>query len=303
MDKRMIGKIISSQRTKKGMSLNELCNGICNKSTLMRIEAGEINANTDILSRLLERLGIHVDFDDDSNFDDVLVRQIIRNANQADVSGNRVEARRLLDTIADGYDCFSVQNRQRYEVLDTMLLYKDGCISADARLINLEKSMRLTQPNYSLERLPLVMTDMEAQILRYIATTYGMMGDYENSIRLYYYLKHYLENDTDKVSSADTLAGICYNLSKGLGLLERYDESIKVAKEGIRYCEYMNNISLLPSCIYNCAKALASRNNEGDMEKVKILVEDALALCTPKTWNNSELSELLKKLKIEAENQ
>ncbi|MCD7772308.1 MAG: helix-turn-helix domain-containing protein [Oscillospiraceae bacterium] len=303
MNRKTVGKIISSQRQKCKMSLSDLCAGICNKSTLMRIEAGEMNANTDILSRLLERLGTHVDFDDESNFDDVLVRQIIRNANQADVTGCREEAHRLLDTIAGSYDSFSLQNRQRYDVLDTMLLYKDGRISAETRLRNLEMSMRLTQPNYSRENLPLVMTDMEAQILRYIATTYGILEDYESAIMFYSHLKNYIENDLDKVGSAKKLASICYNLSKSLGLVGRYDESIAIAEESIKYSEFINDIRVLPSCIYNCARVLAYRNNNGDKSKAKELVEEALSLRTPRTWNIEELSELLEKLRDELNNQ
>lgn len=162
--------------------------------------------------------------------------------------------------------------------------------------------MRLTQPKYSLDNLPLVMTDMEAQILKYIATTYGMMENYEKAIMLYSHLKRYLENDTDKVTSAGKLVSICYNLSKSLGLAGRYDESIAVAEESVKYCEFTNNISLLPSCIYNCAKTMASRNYDGDKEKARELVEEALALCTPKTWNITELTELLAKLKRALEN-
>ncbi len=299
MDKKTVGKIISSQRKKAGLSLNDLSAGICNKSTLMRIEAGEVNASADTLSSLLERLGIHVDFDDNSNFDDMLVRQIIRNANQADVTGDRQEAFRLLDTIAGSYDDFSLQNKQRYEVISTMLLFKDGKMDVKARLHYLEKSMRFTQPNYTLENLPLVMTDMEAQILRYIATTYGMMEDYESAIKLYSYLKDYTENDTDKVGSAKRLANICYNLSKSLGLAGRYDESIAVAEESIKCCEFINDIRILPSCIYNYARVLVYRNNKEDKNKAKELVEEALSLCTPKTWNIEELSELIKKLEEE----
>ncbi len=299
MDKRMIGKIISSQRTKKGMSLNELCNGICNKSTLMRIEEGEINTNSDILTRLLERLGIHVELDDNCNFDDILVRQIIRSANQSDIAGNHQEAIRLLDTIGNDYDSFSSQNKQRYDVISTMLLFEEGGTSLETRLVNLEKSMRQTQLDYSFENLPLVMTDMEVQILRHIATTYGMMDDYEKAIVLYSHLKSYLESDTDKVNSARKLANICYNLSKSLGLVGRYDDSIAVAEESIRYCEYLNNISLLPSCIYNCAWSLVRRNNNGDKERAKELISEAKALCTPKTWNVKELSDLLEKLSAE----
>ncbi|MCD7888409.1 MAG: helix-turn-helix domain-containing protein [Oscillospiraceae bacterium] len=296
MDKTTVGRIISEQRKKCGLSLSDLCNGICNKSTFMRIESGELNVNTDILSRLLERLGIHLDFDEASNFDDILVRQIIRNANQADVTGDRQEALRLLNTIGADYDSFSLQNKQRYDVINTMLLFKDGVTSAEARLCNLEKSMRLTQPNYSFENLPLIMTDMEEQILRYIANTYTMIEDYNSAIAIYYHLKFYIENDTDKVTSARKLVNICYNLSKCLGLTERYTESIDVAKESIDFCRFTNNVCMLPMCMYNYAWSLTYRNKSDDRDRAREIILEIPAYCTPMTSDIDELKKNINNL-------
>ncbi|MCD8006234.1 MAG: helix-turn-helix transcriptional regulator [Oscillospiraceae bacterium] len=298
MDKKTIGKIISTQRAKKGMSLTELSSGICNKSTLMRIEAGEVNTSTDTLSGLLERLGIHVDFDEASNFDDILVRQIIRSANQADVTGNRTEALELLNTIASDYDSFSLQNKQRYDVINIMLLHEDRKITDQTRLHYLEKSMRLTQPKYSLENLPLVMTDMEAQILRYIAATYGIMGNYDTAIVIYYHLRNYIKQDVDKIDSSKKLVNVCYNLSKCLGQSGRYSEGVEIAKEGIDACRFTNNVYMLPLCMYNYAWSLAYRDEAGDWDEARKLMTEISAYCTPMTRDIDALKKNIRELKI-----
>ncbi len=294
MDKKTVGRIISERRKRCGLTLNDLSAGICNKSTLMRIEAGGVNTSTDTLSCILERLGIHIGTLDDANsFDDILVRQVIRNANQADVNGNRAEALELLDTIAGSYDSFSLQNKQRFDVINTMLLFEDGGTSADMLLINLEKSMRLTQPDYSLENLPPIMTDMEAQILRHIASAYALMEDYEKAIDLYSYLKNYIGNDTDKVASAKKLVNICYNLSKCLGLTGRYSESIDIATEGINACHFTGDIQMIPLCMYNCAWSLTYRNESDDRDRARELITEIYAYRTPMTRDIDALNESL----------
>ncbi|MCD7733050.1 MAG: helix-turn-helix domain-containing protein [Oscillospiraceae bacterium] len=284
MDKIAIGKLIKERRKELGINQQTLCIGICNRSALSRIENGEPNVGIDIICQLFDRLGLssEVIYATEDNYDN-RIRQVIRNANQADVTGNRVEALRLLDTIAADYDSFSLQNKQRYDVINTMLLYEDGRINIETKIGNLEKSMKLTRPDYCLEKFPLVMTDMEAQILRYIASSYAILGEHEIAISLYYHLKRCAENDTNRVKSANRLVSICYNLSKCLGVTEKFSESIAIAEEGIDVCNFVNDMAMLPLCMYNCAWSLTYRNENGDREEAKRLLDELSKYCTPQT--------------------
>ncbi len=203
MDKESVGKLIKERRNELNISQQALCDGICNRSALSRIECGEPNVGIDIICQLLDRLGLssEVIYETEDDYNNQ-IRQIIRRSNQAYVTGNCTEALKLLDTIGGDFEDFSLQNQQRYEVINTMLLYDEGKIELETRLLNLEKSMRLTRPDYTLDKLPHVMTDMESQILRYIANTYTVMEDYEKAITIYYHLKPIFENSTNKVGSA-----------------------------------------------------------------------------------------------------
>lgn len=298
MDKESVGKLIKERRKEFKISQQTLCAGICNRSALSRIESGDLSVSSEIMSQLLERIGLY----DESFYglgdkDSSNVRRIIRSANQLYVNGNTVDARELLNEIESDYDNFSLSNRQRFEVLDTMMLYDNGVIDEKKRLNNLEKSLRLTVKDYSINNLPIVMTKMEVQILKYIAVTYGAMDEYDTASTILSHVKSRLEEFIfDDTVKARTLISICYNLSKSLGLAELYDDSIAVAEDGIKYCEYTNNIGMLPWCMYNCAWSLAHRNLSGDKDKALELSHEALALCTPKTRNSSELSSFIAKL-------
>ncbi len=305
VDKIDIGKLIKTHREEKNCTQEELCNGICTPSTLSRIESGKFCSNTSVLARLLERLGLSADYlREATNDEDYLVRQRIRDINRINMSGDKKKACSELDVIWKDYDNFSVENKQRFDVINTKMLFEEGKIDAKTQLSHLEESLRMTIPNYCESELPKYMTNMEAQILRDIANTYGGMQEYESAVTILTHIKGNIEkNIIDKAYSARKLINVCYSLSKYLGLMGRYDESIQVSQEGIECCEYVSNLSRLPSCMYNCAWSLARRNNVGDKEEAKKLAEEALSLCTPRVWDADELKECISRLLMEIRNQ
>ncbi len=300
MDMKEVGNTIKTKREAENITQEELCNGICTASTLSRIERGVISGNIDTLKLLLERLELPTEMlSKDVNEQDDAIRQVIREASQASVHGNQKQAWSLLESISEGYDHFSPTNKQRYDVLDTMLTYEDGVITNDERLVNMEKALRMTVPGYSIDNLPSFMTNMEAQILRYIANAYAVMENYSVAIKIYYQLKERENRKSDKIAASEKLVSICYNLSKCLGQVGRYDECIDVAKEGIRCCEYTRNISMLPNCMYNYAWSLVRRNMYGDKEDAKKLINEISKLCTPMTWDLDGLKEGIENIQKE----
>ncbi len=113
MDKIAIGNLIKERRKELKISQQTLCAGICNRYALSRIESGDLSVNSEIMSQLLERIGLY----DESFYglgdkDGSNVRRIIRSANQLYVNGNTVGARELLNEIESDYDNFSLSNRQ-----------------------------------------------------------------------------------------------------------------------------------------------------------------------------------------------
>ena len=58
MNRFMIGEYIRTQREAKEINQDDLCRGICNRSTLSRIERGRQEPSYYTLKVLLQRLGI-----------------------------------------------------------------------------------------------------------------------------------------------------------------------------------------------------------------------------------------------------
>ncbi|MCD7784143.1 MAG: helix-turn-helix domain-containing protein [Oscillospiraceae bacterium] len=286
MDKIAIGKLIKERLKSLKKSQSDVCIGICDISTYSRIERGLVDTKDDTLIHLFERLGLPTEVLSISiDEHDEAIRQVIRQASQACVHGKRDQALALLESISNEYEGLTSANKQRYDTVDTMIAYEDGTITNKDRLTNMEKAMRLTNPSYSVDNLPTLMTDVEALILRYIANSYAVAEDYNIAISIYYRLKSVEDNKVDKYTASKKLVHICYNLSKCLGEVGRYDECIDVAKEGTLCCEYTDNICMIPSCMYNCIWALVRRDMLGDKEEAKRLIDELSGLYTSKTWN------------------
>ena len=54
-----IGKVIENERTRRGLSVNDVCNGICSKSVYVKLESGEYAGGMHVLRAICQRLGIN----------------------------------------------------------------------------------------------------------------------------------------------------------------------------------------------------------------------------------------------------
>ncbi|MCC8131851.1 MAG: helix-turn-helix domain-containing protein [Ruminococcus sp.] len=285
MDKIAIGKIISDRRKAENCTQEDLCLGICSIATLSRIENGKAgNHDRSYIPSLLERLGMSGDsINDIISEDDYTVRQMIRRANQAIILEGTEEAWKIVKEtrarINDDHRNISLANEQRLIVLETELSRQECKISVDEELKRLEKALRMTAVNYSPENLPPYMTNMECQILGDIAIAYHKLGHTDNAISIDYHVKGFMEHYVeDKILAADNLTVLCHNLSKFLGLAERYSDCIAVAHDGIIWHKLTDIKRTLPLTMYNCAWSLVRRNEDGDIAEAKKLAYESLEI-------------------------
>ena len=285
MDKVLVGKLIKERRKAEKCTQEDLCLGICSVTSLSRIENG--NAGTresNYIPSLFERLGMSADsIDEIKSEDDYSVRQMIRQANQADVLGDRAEAWRIVretrERIDKSTNDISLANEQRLSVLETQLYRGDNKISVEEELKRLEKALRMTAVNYSHDNLPQYMTNMECQILSEIAIAYSKLGQLETAIAIDSHVKEFEEfYIEDKIVAANNLTILCYNLSKMYGLVGKYSECVAVARDGINWHKFTGIQSTLPLTMYNCAWSLARRNEFGDIAEAKKLAYESLEI-------------------------
>lgn len=111
------------------------------------------------------------------------------------------------------------------------------------------------------------MTYEEILLLNNIAIQYAHLGDIETAIKLLYHIKIFYGKQVCDIEEAlRTKSMVLYNLSKYLGLVERYDECISVCGEGIKLATETGRCLDLSNTYYNLSWSLYHRNKPGDKE-------------------------------------
>lgn len=251
----LIGEYIRSHRKKQGMTIEELCAGICDRSTLSRLERGKQTPSRDKLYALLHRLGLP----EDRVF--VLVSEHDREikALKQDIQASVIEFEKAdrearsrlreramaelkrLEEITDEDDAI---NRQYILSIQVTLGTPDGPYTPAQRRRLLEKAIRMTVPGFRLEKAENYRYRLtETTILNKLARTFSMEGKREEAIDLYRRLLQNIEkNFRDLEDYGSIFCLIVYNYAIDLTLVGQYKEAIELAEQGqqtgIQYGDY-----------------------------------------------------------------
>lgn len=263
------GKMIKTRREELGLFQEELAEGICSVSTLSRIESGGRLPQKGTLERLLQRLGLSdIGMECYTGQDQLEIHRLKVQLMTAKMEEETEDARALLEKLKAALPEPDNMDRQMllfYEIT----LYPER-YSEQERLEKMEEALRLTQPRYTPDCLPRVMSYWEILALNYIACRYGNLGQRDTAARMLYHILDFYDRKMINPEEAwRTSPMIYYNLSKYLGLAGRYDECIEVAEKGIRLAKRSGRATMLSLTYFNCAWSLTKRKGPGDMERAK----------------------------------
>lgn len=253
-----VGGLIRRYRVEHRISQEELAEGICSVPTLSRIENGERLPSKANYDALMQRLGYSTEICDLYINDHECDIHELRYKLRLSVSKrNFTEARQLLEQMK------LLREAQTDKLNKQFILYMEENIKTEGAFTKesirvFEKAIRMTLINYGKKRISQsLLTNDEIAILNNIAISYGMNGDGDKAIQMYYELKEYAE--TKFISHEEKMKiypFVLYNLTKELGQKERFEECINV-------CDYAmvvlkgNMVSrMLGAIIYNKAWAL-----------------------------------------------
>ncbi len=272
-----IGMIIRRRRTELKLSQEDLADGICAVTTLSRIENGERMPTQNHLEMLLQRIG-YSDMMIQSYVDenDFLAHELKFKIRQAFIENDVSKARELLQK-------FEAMVTNPSKIDEQFILLLKLCIyserySNEERLQELERAIRLTHPKYNQRRVPFLLSYEEIVLLNNIANTQAKRGRNKEAIDLLYGIVDYY--DTHMVNIEEVLRTepmTLYNLSKYLGLENRYDECISVCDRGIKLAQSTGRGQCLGLTLFNKAWALVKRNRPGDVEEAKATAQRALS--------------------------
>ena len=258
-----LGCYIKLLREEQGISCEELCRGLCNRSTLYRIERGEQQPSLFVASQLLQRLGMDEgvpmlplgpqDFEISN-----LQKEIISLNAQSRFAETLEKIARLETLVAPqdklaqqfilrakalaGYECEGERNSYDYPTQRQMLI----------------KALNITHPNFDLEKFEHYLLSIEdMKSLNQIAITYSETGERRFAIRIYEQLLRYTKRRLfNNEALFSVLPMLCYNFSRLLGRERRYEEELEIAQYGYDISLKYDKARLLGGLLLNMGCAL-----------------------------------------------
>ncbi len=246
------GQMIREFRKRKGLSQEQLCEGLCEPPTMSKIEKGRQYPNKKLLDALLIRLQEHVELRVPLSASDFERAQIEREV-LSRTSNHDYEVLEL----AERYKCCSasmnIHEQQFY--LFTRAVYLFG-IERDWKTAHerLEQAIQLTIPKYKsgADISIMLLTSIEFVILNNLAICQWFLMQREEALALMEQLYEILDSyDIDREEYAKRLPVTAYNLSLWLGLQENYEKSLAVAEKGIQCSVKYGKYALLADLLYN----------------------------------------------------
>lgn len=251
-----IGLFIKKKREEQHIRQEDLCRGICDKSTLSRIERGKQEPSSGILGVLLQRLGINEDQlavllgPKDFEISD-LQKEIVALNSQKEYEKAAEKIRRL-EQLVEPTDKIT----QQFILRSKALAYFPEDYPASRNL--LLQALSLTLPDFDFDHISDYLLGIEeVKILNQLANSYSEAGDRRFAIHIYRQLFEDPRKRLFNIEAELTLLPLlAYNYSRLLGLERRYEEEIEIATLGQKTCIKYNKCQYLGGLLLNISCAL-----------------------------------------------
>ncbi len=251
-----IGLFIKKKREEQHIRQEDLCRGICDKSTLSRIERGKQEPSSGILGVLLQRLGINEDqlavLLGPKDFEISDLQKEIVGLNFQKEYEKAAEKIRRLEQLVEPTDKITQQFILRCKAL--AYFPEDYPASRDLLL----QALSLTLPDFDFDHISDYLLGIEEiKILNQLANSYSEAGDRRFAIHIYRQLFEDPQKRLFNIEAELTLLPLlAYNYSRLLGLERRYEEEIEIATLGQKNCIKYNKCQYLGGLLLNISCAL-----------------------------------------------
>lgn len=277
-----IGEMIRQRRMELGLKQNELCQGICEPTTMCRIESGKQTPSLNQLKVLLQRLGLP----DERYYAIVSKNEMLISDLQTEIVSSNVfrDPQRGLPKIEELEKIADPDDRpiRQFILRSKVLLGKieNGQIvpyTNDEKLDMLFEAIRLTSPNFDIDAIcdGLYSVD-EVKVINQIALIYSQLEQREKVINIYRQLLAYIENHFQNTIQFGSLFSlVAFNYARELDLVGSYTEAIKVSEINWKACVQYEAYYYLPSTIAIIAECYHFLNQD---EKSKAYYRQAFYL-------------------------
>ena len=279
MKESFIGENIRQARLEAGKTQEELCEGLCDPSTLSRIETGKQTPSRNLANALLQRLDLPCDryytFPTSAEAEADALRTAIDNdtARFQQSLGEekhhaRLSALEHLDRLEAVTEAGDRIGRQYILAMRAALEEEDGPSRFEIKLHMLLEAIRLTVPRFDLEALRERLYSIdETEIISQIARTYSNAGQHEKAAGIFSQLLTYVrEHDQNVTHPSRHLSPAILNYARELYLTGRYGEALETAEQGRRtcldygYCQSLPGLlAVMAECRYAMGEVEQSR--------------------------------------------
>lgn len=229
-----VGRLIRYERKKAGMSLDELCEGLCSHTFLMRVESGERTCEKILADALLQRVGVSADkFVYMMNPEEQEWLLLWDRIQAAVDSGHSSEAKQLMAEYRELTEKRSKLHRQRLLLAEGILRWKDG---EDATVVSstLAGAWEITKADAPVGVQPAQRLTITEFV---VAMTYFRIREEhaqkEEAAAGYEALVQYLEDYIDEEDSVKLLPQLAYRLIPLYLAAGRGDRAVQLAEKSV----------------------------------------------------------------------
>lgn len=245
------GSMIKEYRHRLNISQEELSFGICDVSTMSKIENGKRLPHRTQAIALMNKLGIPVEYfniplSSNEYRKNQIEIEIINNLKK-----NTCDFYELIEEYKSIDDEMNLLEEQFYLFVTTFLEIKH--YTPEEKINILTDAIKLTIPDFSVE-YPIdchLLTMLEIRIIMQLAVQYSKLKKKDITISLLKKLDRNFEKKYGKTSDfCEIHIKIISNLCMSLGLVNNIKESIDYAEKGIEISQSYENFVCLPSLLY-----------------------------------------------------
>ncbi len=250
-----IGDVIRKRRKMLGLSVRELCEGICSEKTLRRLENNKTRSQRAVWSELFCRLGLSPEYQRESVVTgqrDVLL--LYRASGDALNNHDTEETQRLLEQLKDLLPMDVLINRQELERKDCLNKLQKKEITAEECVIRLKKALQYTIPLESIKTAKdgpdIYLTCAELECVYNIAMKSRDEAEEFNLDLLQSVTRQCIFEDSIH-TFINMYELIMTGVASRLGDAGEYEKSTEISEKVMEECLLAHRMGMLHDCLYN----------------------------------------------------
>jgi transcriptional regulator with XRE-family HTH domain len=273
-----IGAFIKQERLERGITQDRLCMGLCDVSTLSRIERGVMTPASFLRHALLERLGYYSNIErsvfwEESNIEFVERKKALT---MATLHRDIPEMKRLISEYEQKKEFLSGIGLQALKtsmvILDMYEMdYNGKDFDFDANLKVLVDSIKITIPGFNEDKISeYLLTSEEIRCINAMSNVYLRKQDSDSALRILLALKDNLDRlYVNKYEISWYYPSILINIIWQYNELGNLDEAIALCEVGREFCIKYNEYSKIAPLLFLYGDCLVKSKK---MEEAKFVL-------------------------------